>query len=97
VSLQSAKVSLINGRAESAWEYALEPLPVIKEGENKLNICRKCGLPIHTESLNRDSKGHACSNHTEWLHDDYREAWQVKDGKAQALHFAVPFKIEVDK
>jgi hypothetical protein len=47
--------------------------------------CLKCGLPIHTERI-ISAKAHK----TEWLHDDYKTAWQVdEEGHAHNLHFAV--------
>jgi hypothetical protein len=52
------------------------------------SVCRKCNLPIHTETLRQHGIGH--SPHTEWLHDKYLEAWRVVDGYAHALHFAEP-------
>lgn len=55
---------------------------------NLLSVCKKCGLPIHTEVVWKS--GTRKSGGTEWLHDDYVTAWKVVNGMAQNLHFAVP-------
>jgi hypothetical protein len=46
-------------------------------------ICLKCGLPAHTEIIRKGK-----TDELEWLHDDYKTAWQVdKDGISHNLHF----------
>ena len=49
------------------------------------STCSKCGLPIRAVNI-EGKKEDFC-----WLHEDYREAWQVDAaGIARALHFASP-------
>jgi glycerol-3-phosphate O-acyltransferase len=64
----------------------VKTLKATKVAEQIKGVCAKCGEPIHIERFQEQETG---KWKEDWLHDDYKEAWQVDgDGVARNLHFA---------